>query len=1475
MTDVSQIAEDLSSLSRLTPFRVGRAYLGDGAADLCFALGVAGDDLLLDDLPRGAVPPPVGGVLTLPAARADILNLKGVPTRVTFRDGPSGLDIAVVADLPASWTFGTSFPDLTDFPFDLLTVSEATFVYASTAWTGFTAAAGRPPVDLARGLNFFAAFERRSIPLLDLIVPEDTPSSRLSGSFGPVRGRTLPEGTIRTPLVPTRGITLFGKALSVPELAVRVSQPEDGPFQKVELAVLATYNGTLPVAVTVPTSGNNFALSVGRQDHIPSVEDVIAALPYGERFTEQLPDDLRKVFASVGFDRFSIVADTKLTPLYAGFAISTLQPWHPVADGPFRDRIVLEDLSLQVDKYLTIASTQVGLRATAKFLPAIFQGAFEFTVSLTNWVVDRIGGAFYGVVALKTVVDGLTGGTFSCPESFEDVGFSDFGVEVDRSASSYTLWGSAYAALDMLNTQLLAHLTLRVTEGGGATTCVLTGVFLIADQDFAFEVDLGGARGTRILATWVPVDGGLTVEDVATAFGWDMPKLPDGFDLGLKGASFILSHPAGNAGQTSDSLAFIADTTTGQSLAIVSGVTAQPDQNGPANQSGQADSQRFFLFGLNIDISANLTELPIVGRDLPDPADLAIRNLRLLVTSHRLAITDIATVNADLAALSALIDHGPAPSSAWVLPIQALPAGFSFALDGLTLRFGSLDITASSPGQAGGPAPGPTTAPAVSPAPVAGAGAGETDTSAHPAIKWFDVQRQIGPIDLERIGVEVDRSAVTFGLSASMAIGPVGFSLQGLSIGSRLHSFEPSFDLSGMGVSFSQPTLQIFGGFLKVTPDQDPNSSYKIKFQYDGLLIIEAEQWGLAALGSYAQPVHGLPSLFVFVDVNAPLGGPPFLVVEGLMGGFGFNRALTMPSFDQVQSFPLLALGGPQTASAQDQAKQTLQTLESQHWIPPRQGEYWLAAGLKISSFEIVTAEVLLVAEFGNDLQFAVLGLAWMSLPQGMPPAETFVFVELQLEAVLKPSEGYFGAAASLTASSYVLTKDCHLTGGFAFDLWFGGDRAGQFVLTAGGYHPAFKPPSYYPAVARLGYNWQVSSAVTIKGGSYFAITPSCGMAGGSIEAIYQSGDVKAWFTAQADLLVTWNPLSFTARLDIDIGASVRVDLWICHVTKTVSVGATLDLWGPPLGGRVKVHVVVVTLTIGFGSDDARDENHQALTWSKFEALLPAPGDVCRIAAGGGLTRVLRKDTDTGAIIHDDQAPKKGQQTVEVWVVRAGSFRFTTQSVVPASALTYGADSDHGSASAGRHIDIRPMNQSRVLSVHNLQIFKGAETTPLDVTGWTLSPVTGNAAMTLWGPPLTDAGGRFVQGPSVPSADTVPDRLTGYSVRVPPAEAGATSGLVPMGKIGIIYVADALRPQNPLRVRPAANADYRPGASGTTVTDIARIATGEAAQNRDALYAVLASDGLYRGGNDSMRAMAAGAGDLFNQNPLAVGLQAA
>ena len=350
-----------------------------------------------------------------------------------------------------------------------------------------------------------------------------------------------------------------------------------------------------------------------------------------------------------------------------------------------------------------------------------------------------------------------------------------------------------------------------------------------------------------------------------------------------------------------------------------------------------------------------------------------------------------------------------------------------------------------------------------------------------------------------------------------------------------------------------------------------------------------------------------------------------------------------------------------------------------------------------------------------------------MRLPQLTDSKETYAYVEMQLRAVLQPQHGFFGLTAILSDASYVITPACHITGGFAFFLWFGTNpNSGQFVVTLGGYHPAFKPPDYYPQVPRLGFNWAVSDEVSMKGDAYFALTPSCIMAGGGLEILYHSGDLRAWFTAQADFLVAWRPFFYTAHIDVSIGVSYNLDLLFCHKTISISLGATVDMWGPPTGGTAKIHVVIVDVTVHFGSENAGAQD-TPLTWDGFQGLLPSAGSVVRINISDGL--YTSQDSDKSG---------SGKR----WVVRATDFQFFTQSAIPASHLQYGDTAKNAESVSGHpatdytdpvpSIDIKPMNHAGVKSTHTLKIFKEGHLHE-DLSGWSLKSRTQNVPESLWG----------------------------------------------------------------------------------------------------------------------------------------------
>ena len=249
--------------------------------------------------------------------------------------------------------------------------------------------------------------------------------------------------------------------------------------------------------------------------------------------------------------------------------------------------------------------------------------------------------------------------------------------------------------------------------------------------------------------------------------------------------------------------------------------------------------------------------------------------------------------------------------------------------------------------------------------------------------------------------------------------------------------------------------------------------------------------------------------------------------------------------------------------------------------------------------------------QFGARFEIALLGVATLRQPPAPAPL-TLVMVELALKVRFAPDDGLLSVLAQLTANSYLFDPSCRLTGGFAFCIWFEPtnpaieNHAGDFVLSIGGYHPKFAVPKHYPKVPRVGFNWSLPEAgVTIKGEAYFALTPSFIMAGALLSAVFRSGDFAAWFEANADFLIGWAPLYYTAEVSVRIGAAFVLRLGDLTSTLSFELSAWLKIWGPPFAGEAYVDLGIVSFTVPIGEHD-KARIPPRLGWNDFvEQFLP------------------------------------------------------------------------------------------------------------------------------------------------------------------------------------------------------------------------------------------------------------------------------
>lgn len=579
------------------------------------------------------------------------------------------------------------------------------------------------------------------------------------------------------------------------------------------------------------------------------------------------------------------------------------------------------------------------------------------------------------------------------------------------------------------------------------------------------------------------------------------------------------------------------------------------------------------------------------------------------------------------------------------------------------------------------------------------------------------VQRSFGPLYIESVGVgwegEKNPPILDFISSGSLELAGFKASLQGLKVGVPVT--QPTdwnaytIDLDGFAIDYSGG-VNINAGFLKDEIDGIVN--------YTGVAILSSAKFSLGALGSYAQIDMGdgetATSMFIFGVLNAPLGGVPAFFITGIAAGFAYNRTLDIPSIENVANFPLVKGVAEGSFTEGEDPMQAL--LQLNDVIRPQVGQYWFAAGLKFTSFGLLETTALLFLSFGKDLEFNLLGVSTATLPPKVSTNLALAYMELAIKVTINPIVGYVSAEAQLTPNSFVLARDVKITGGFAFYLWFkdipledgGKIPAGDFVVTLGGYHPAFNKPSYYPDVPRLGINWKLDFSVgqvAITGGAYFAICPTAIMAGGYLTIAFNAGPLIAGLDAYANFLIEWNPFYFNVAIGVTVFAGFETTIAGVSVRLVAKLGCTLELKGPPVYGKVEVDWYVISFSIPIGNQD-NNPSKENLDWAGFEeAFLPSPSsstESIQSNQNDALVKVSANDSEEKEIQEvvkwtaqigleqDNNDGSEGDSSNE-WTIQPIPWQLTVESAIPISTLTVASsDTLLGGSS---EIGVRPMGK--------------------------------------------------------------------------------------------------------------------------------------------------------------------------------------
>lgn len=1000
----------------------------------------------------------------------------------------------------------------------------------------------------------------------------------------------------------------------------------------------------------------------------------------------------------------------------------------------------------------TLAITDLGFLAE----PDMEKKRFAFHGAVENaWKFDLPGGKSLSIERLAFHLDYQQGESPTMKPGLEGViglGGLDISLSAEREMDGWRFEGSTGPGQEIEIGKWIDELA-KVFDGvsvppavAGAKLSNVNASFNTGTKDFHFSIEAklplsegSGATELDIVLTLDLVHHGEVFEK----------KFAGHVNIGIR--KFDLNFAQSSGDKNGDSTGLVAsyqndlgDTITLRELLTAAGVNVGdvPDLSVSLksalfalekNQKKGGDDESWKVFGLNLDAGLDLTGLPLIGKVVPAGQSLSLQ-LQAMYSSLEIKSEDgpkrVAPVNALL------------PAGATPLPAQCKVGDVLIAKGpGLaaTLHLGSVTIPLSLPlgmkqdGQLEEHTPGGKTeeteaGPGDKPAPLS-AVVPTTQSGGPPVavtddLKWFTLQKSFGPAHFERIGAGYAHGEISLAVDASVSLSGLTLTLDGLGVSSPIKEFAPRFRLRGIGLDYSSGGVEIGGSFLRLAEDS-----------YAGTAVIRAKSLTLSAIGAY-EKIGDHTSVFIYAVLEYPLGGPSFFFVNGLAAGFGYNRSLKMPDIGALPEFPLIKKavpGAKQPTSLTDE----LSSLEQ--FLPPDLGQYFLAVGVKFNSFKLIDSFALLAVSFGHRFEIDVLGLSTLVVPTPVPgavPIAPLARVSIALMARFVPDEGLLAVNAQITSDSFILSPECHLTGGFAFYSWFAGPHSGDFVMTLGGYHPLFNVPSHYPMVPRVGFNWQVvPNKLVIKGEAYYALTPHALMAGGHLEASYQSGALSAWFKVGADFLICWQPYHYDARAFIDVGGSYDTGIG----TISVDLSADLHIFGPEFAGTAELDLTICTVHVSFGPQQPTRSSF--ISWEAFTAaFLPSKKEeVLSIAVEAGL--------NPGG---NDTRDEQQDGVLHLGTVNPNELRIVTNSLIPLSTYQVVTDTLKDPIDVPAKPGIAPVNIALGAAPisHAITISRDDEE---DVSeDFSIVPVLKDLPAALWGAPTggvaqANPGERFLR----------------------------------------------------------------------------------------------------------------------------------
>jgi hypothetical protein len=387
----------------------------------------------------------------------------------------------------------------------------------------------------------------------------------------------------------------------------------------------------------------------------------------------------------------------------------------------------------------------------------------------------------------------------------------------------------------------------------------------------------------------------------------------------------------------------------------------------------------------------------------------------------------------------------------------------------------------------------------------------------------------LGPLQIRSLSVGItsteEKIVVTFASSVQVNMGPVTLLVRDIGV-----SFPGKSDTAVFvpNVTFKPPTgvgLVIDGsgftggGFLRyIEADQ----------RYEGMLELEYEdRISLKAIGLLTTRLPGGRSGFSLLIIITAEFNPIQLglgfTLKGVGGLLGLNRTADA---ERLRS----GLRGNTLSSVlfpQNVIENASRILSDVNQLFPAQSERLIfgpMARLGWGSPTLITIDLGVLVEIPDPVRVLILGVIRALLPD-----EKAKLLQLQVNflGVIDFQAQRLSIDASLYDSKLLSFT---LSGDMAVRLSWGAEP--NFLLTVGGFHPAYQPPPLnLPTLRRLSLQLTAGDNPRLTLEAYFAVTANTRQFGARAELLAKAGSFSVYGFLSFDVLFQFSPFYFIASI--------------------------------------------------------------------------------------------------------------------------------------------------------------------------------------------------------------------------------------------------------------------------------------------------------------------------------------------------------